>query len=114
MAVSVAAFHAMDLEGLVDLLKLSGRQILRQSLGRPPLDEPADLLVWNVGCVDHDSLAWLGMLSANRPSLRIVLLESFPRGDSTASALRAGASAVLGVPISLESLTGTLQRLAIA
>jgi hypothetical protein len=43
-----------------------------------------------------------------------VLLESFPRGDSTASALRAGASAVLGVPISLESLTGTLQRLAIA
>ncbi len=114
MAVSVAAFHAMDLEGLVDLLKLSGRQILRQSLGRPPLDEPADLLVWNVGCVDHESLAWLGMLSANRPSLKIVLLESFPRGDSTASALRAGASAVLGVPISLESLTGTLQRLATA
>ncbi len=113
MVVSVAASRAMDLDGLVDLLKLSGRQILRQSLGRPPLDEPADLLVWNVGCVDHESLAWLGMLSANRPSLRIVLLESFPRGDSTAAALRAGASAVLGVPISLESLTGTLQRLAI-
>jgi hypothetical protein len=54
------------------------------------------------------------MLSANRPGLRIVLLESFPRGDSTQAAIRAGADAVLGRPVQLDALEGTLLRLELA
>jgi hypothetical protein len=51
------------------------------------------------------------MLAANRPGRGIVLLDSFPRGDTTRLALRAGAAAVLGRPAGLEPLAGTLLRL---
>jgi len=37
--------------------------------------------------------------------------QSFPRGDAVEAALRAGAGAVLGRPIVLEALEGTLRRL---
>ena len=109
--VSVAAAQAADLEGLVDLLALSGRRIVRQTRGRPRLDEPAAVLVWDVGHLEDEDLAWLRMLAANRPRLGIVILESFPRGDSTEAALKAGAYAVLGRPVALEALVGTLARL---
>ena len=42
--------------------------------------------------------------------LFIVLLDSFPRGDTVAAALRAGAAAVLGRPVCLEAVAGTLLR----
>ena len=111
LPVSVAAARSDDLEGLVDLLALSGRRIARRTRGRPPLDEPAKLLVWDVGCLGEEDIAWLRMLVANRPDLAVVLLESFPRGDATEAALEAGARAVLGRPVTLESLEGTLARL---
>lgn len=111
LPVSVAAARSDDLEGLVDLISLSGRRIVRRTRGRPPLDEPATLLVWDVGCLGEEDLAWLRMLVANRPGLAVVLLESFPRGDATEAALGAGAGAVLGRPVMLESLEGTLARL---
>lgn len=110
-AVSVAAMRADDLEGLVDLLSLSGRKVVRRVRGRPRLDEPAALLVWDVGCLTEEDLAWLRMLVANRPGLAVVLLESFPRGDATEAALAAGARAVLGRPVTLEALEGALARL---
>lgn len=112
LPVSIAAARAGDLEGLVDLLTLCGRKVLRQTLGRPRLDEPAPLLVWDVGGLGEEDLAWLRMLAANRPTLAIVLLDSFPRGDTTEAALRAGARVVLGRPVTLEALAGTLARLA--
>jgi hypothetical protein len=112
--VSVVAERAVDLDGLVELLTVFGRPVLRRGCGRPQLDEPADLLVWDVGMLSRSHLAWLGMLSANRPGLRIVLLESFPRGDSTQAAIRAGADAVLGRPVQLDALEGTLLRLELA
>lgn len=111
LPVSVAAASGDDLEGLVDLIALSGRRIARRTRGRPPLDEPAALLVWDVGCLGEEDLAWLRMLVANRPDLAVVLLESFPRGEVTEAALEAGARAVLGRPVTLESLEGTLARL---
>jgi len=110
-AVAVVAEHAVDLEGLADLLTLAGRRILPRRSARPALDEPADLLVWDVGRIRHSHLAWLAMLAANRPGLRIVLLDSFPRGESSLAAMRAGADAVLGRPVLLETLEGTLVRL---
>jgi len=111
MPVAVAAHRADDLEGIADLLTLAGRRVVRRTRGRPPLDESAPLLVWDVVSLSGEDLAWLQMLSANRPALGIVVLESFPRGDSSLAALRAGAWAVLGRPVMVEALTGTLLRL---
>lgn len=107
-AVSVAAVRETELESLVDLLRAAGHTLGRRSRGRPPLDEPAPALLWDVGRIDGEHLAWLGMLAANRPGLKIVLFESFPRPDSTLAALRRGAAAVLGRPASAEAVAGTL------
>lgn len=112
--VSVAAGTAVDLDGLADLVTAAGAAVVRRSRGRPPLDEPAPVLVWDVGHVGADQLAWVRMLSANRPALRIVLFDSFPRPDTTLAAIQAGAGAVLGRPASAEALAGTLARLAAA
>ena len=107
--VSVAAARADDLEGLCDLLQVAGHKVVHRQLGRPRLDETATTLVWDVGDLVPPELEWLRLLAANRPSLFIVVLDSFPRGDTVLAALRAGA-AVLGRPISLEALAGTLQN----
>ena len=106
--VALAATSGVDLDGLFDLARAAGIAVGRRSRGRPPLDEPAAVLVWDVGRIDAEQLAWLRMLAANRPGLRIILLESFPRSDTTAAALQAGAAAVLGRPASSESLAGTI------
>lgn len=107
-AVSVAAAKETDLESLVDLLRAAGGTLGRRSRGRPPLDEPAPVLLWDVGRIDGEHLAWLRMLAANRPGLKIVLFESFPRPEMTLAALQAGAAAVLGRPASAEALAGAL------
>ena len=87
------------------------RPPLRRTCGRPTLDEPADILVWDVSELSAADLTWLAMLTANRPDLAVVLLDSFPRGDSTLAVLRAGARAVISRPMSLETLAGMLLRL---
>lgn len=109
--VAAAASRPLDLEGLADLLAAAGRPPVRRICGRPAVDEPADVVVWDVTSASADTLTWLRMLAANRPGLAVVLLESFPRGDWAAAALAAGATAVLARPASLESLTGLLLRI---
>ena len=109
--VSVAASRADDVESLADVLTAAGRPPLRRTCGRPTLDEPADILVWDVSELSAADLTWLAMLTANRPDLAVVLLDSFPRGDSTLAVLRAGARAVISRPMSLETLAGMLLRL---
>jgi hypothetical protein len=111
-AVSAAAKRPVDLEGLCDLLAMVGCPAIRQTQGRPPLDESTGVLIWDVGNLTDDDLAWLEMMAANRPALRIVVLESFPRPDTTQAALRKGAAAVLGRPASAEALAGTIHRFA--
>ena len=108
--VAVAAGRPVELEGLCDLLDIAGHQIVHRSCGRPRIDETATAVVWDVDDVLADQLAWVRLLAANRPGLEIVLLESFPRGDTAAAAIQAGAAAILGRPVSLEALTGTLMR----
>lgn len=108
--VSVAAPRPVELEGLCDLLLTAGHRIAHRSCGRPRIDESAAALVWDVDAILPDELAWLRLLAANRPQLDIVMLESFPRGDTSAAAMQAGAAAVLGRPVSLEALTGMLHR----
>ena len=111
LRVSVAARAMVDLEGTAALLAAAGTTVVQRGVGRPRLDADADLIVWDVGLIDAETLTWLGMLAAHRPSRPIVLLESFPRGETTLPAIRAGAAAVLGRPMSLEALAGTLARL---
>jgi hypothetical protein len=61
---------------------------VHRSCGRPRIDETATAVVWDVDDVLADQLAWLRLLAANRPGLEIVLLESFPRGDTAAAAIQ--------------------------
>ncbi len=106
--VSVAAAHADDLEGLCDLLTLAGHRVVNRQVGRPRLEETAAALVWDVRDLTVGDLEWLRLLAANRPGLFIVILDSFPRGDTVVAAVRAGAAAVLGRPVSLEAVCGVL------
>lgn len=106
--ISVVAARADDLDGLCDLLTVAGHRVVRRGLGRPDVHEDADALVWDVGDLAAGDLEWLRLLAANRPRLFILILESFPRGDTVAAALRAGAATVLGRPVCLEALAGTL------
>jgi len=111
LRVAVAAMRATDLDGLADLVAATGASVAARSMGRPPLDDATAVLVWDVGIVDAPTLAWLRMLVANRPGRRVILLESFPRAETTTAAIDAGAAAVLGRPCGVEALAGTLLSL---
>lgn len=106
--VSIAAGRQTELEGIADLVAAAGRSIVRRTCGRPPLDEPADVLVWDTDPLGPPHLAWLRMLVANRPGLAVVVVDSFPTPDTALVALQAGATAVLGRPLSPEALAGVL------
>jgi len=106
--VAVAASRPEAVEGLCDLIDATGHAVVRRVVGRPPVDVAAAALLWDAGDLDPDRIEWLRLVSANRPGLFIVVLDSFPRGDTTVAAVRAGAAAVLGRPVSLEALAGTL------
>ncbi len=110
--VSVVSQCRTALDGLADLVAAAGFPPAGRTRGRPRLDDAGDLLVWDVQQPSGTDLAWLGMLAANRPDMGIVLLDSFPRGDTARAAMRAGAAAVLGRPVGLEALAGTLLGLA--
>lgn len=109
--VAVVAATPLDADGMAALVTAAGGAVAGTACGRPALDEPAAVLVWEMSRLSADHAAWLRLLSANRPSLRTIVVESFPRGDSVQAALDAGAAAVLGRPVSLEALAGWLGRL---
>lgn len=108
--VSIVAATPLDADGVADLVSAAGGTVAAKAHGKPRLDDPSAILVWDVGRLSADALAWLRLLSANRPALRTIILESFPRGDSVQAAVEAGAAAVLGRPVSLEALRGLLHR----
>lgn len=113
-SVSVAASRAIDLEGLAEVVTAVGHPVRSRVRGRPPLDDPAEVVVWDVASITAADLTWLSLLSAHRPARAVILLESFPRADTTRAALESGAAAVLGRPVSMESLSGVLLGLAAA
>lgn len=110
-AVAVVARDRTDLEGLVGLVRACGHQVGTTGIGRPAIDTGEPILVWDVRGLSADDLEWLRLLSSNRRTLSTVILDSFPRGDSAAAALAAGAAAVLGRPTGREVLVGVLHRL---
>lgn len=109
--VSAAATRTLDLDAVADMLAAIGRPATRCTRGRPPLEDPADVLVWDAASITPADLTWLAMLTAHRPSRAVVLLDSFPRAGTVRAALDAGAAAVLGRPLSVESLSGVLLAL---
>lgn len=114
IAIDVVAHDATALEGLVDMVRALGHRVERASTGRPPVDAAARLLLWDACTLTTSDIEWLRLVVANRPGLDVVILESFPRGDVAAAALRAGAAALLGRPVNLETLSGTIERSAAA
>lgn len=106
--VSIAAPRDEDLEPLADLLAAAGCRVNTRTVGRPSLDAAARTVIWDVGRLVPGDLEWLRLMAANRPGLAVVLLDSFPRGDTVEIALRAGAAAVLGRPVPLDVLAGTI------
>lgn len=110
--VAVAAAHSESLDGLTSLLTSFRIPANSAAVGRPAVDVSADVLLWECPESVSAELRWLGILSAHRPETDIVLLESFPRGDRTCEAIRAGAAWVLARPMSGDVLLGTLRWLA--
>lgn len=108
VTVSVAASRALDLEGLAEVVTAIGHPIRSRCKGRPPLDDSADVVVWDVASITPAELTWTSLLAAHRPGRAVILLESFPRADTTRAALDAGAAAVLGRPLAMETLSGIL------
>lgn len=106
--VSVAGGCRTAMEGTAELLAAAGFAVAARIRGRPPLDDDAELVVWDAQAIGGGDLAWLAIMAAHRPRRGIVLLESFPRGETARAALRAGAGAMLGRPAGIEALAGTL------
>lgn len=110
VTLAVAAPDRVALEGLTGLAASLGCFIAGESTGRPALETGHDPVIWQVESIDWEVLTWLE-LAASTPGPRpVVLVTPFPRGDSVLAALRAGAAAVLGHPVGLESLAGTLMQ----
>lgn len=109
--VTLSARTTVDMEGLAELLTAAGHPVEARCIGRPELTPPNRLVVWDACRLESADLAWLRLLVANRPGVAVVILDSFPRGDSCRAAFQAGAAAVLGRPVSLEALVGTLRGL---
>ncbi len=110
--VAVAAAHAESLDGLMAVLGSFRVPAASASVGRPTMDASADVLLWECPESVAAELPWLGILAAHRPATDIVMLESFPRGDRTSEAIRAGAAWVLARPTPADVLIGTLRWLA--
>jgi hypothetical protein len=110
--VEVAASRLLDLEGITDLVAACGHEVVGRRIGRPPIDHHADVVVWDTGDLAQAHVTWLGMVAANRPLAPIVVLDSFPRADTAAPAMRAGAAAILARPVPLDVLAGVLLHVA--
>lgn len=110
LRLSIAGPDAVATEGVADLVTALGHEVVGRRIGRPTVADAASTLVWEVAAIDATVLVWLQLLAAERRGRPILLIEGFPRCDTTLQALAAGAAAVLGRPLSLETLGGALLR----
>lgn len=106
--VTVASAHAATTEAVSDLVRVAGGEVVRQLTGRPAIADESPCMIWDCGEHLDSTLGWLHLLAGQRPGRLIILLCSFPRGDTVAAARAAGAAAVLGRPADREALSGLL------
>lgn len=109
LRIAVAAMAREAVGPLVDLVEATGFPVVEAIVDVPSTAVDADVLVWDAVGDVRRILPILRRLSAERPDLAIVLLDSFPRGDVVAEAVEAGAACVLGRPVPLIALAGTLE-----
>jgi hypothetical protein len=106
--VTVAGVTPATTEAVSDLVRVAGGQVVQQTTGRPGIADASPCVVWDCGERLDSTLGWLHLLAGQRPGRLIILLCSFPRGDTVAAARAAGAAAVLGRPADREALSGLL------
>ena len=106
--VAVAARGPVELDAVADLVSAAGGSVIDGTRGRPELTVAADAILWDIATPHDEDVPWLGMLAAQRPQRRVIVLESVPRVERVTSMLRAGARGVLGRPGSAEAVAGLL------
>lgn len=110
--IRVAVAAARDGVGpLADLVRAAGYPPVAAIVGPPPATVAADVVVWDVAGDARRILPVVRTLAADRRDLAILLLDSFPRGDTATEALHSGATCILGRPVPLATLAGALDAL---
>ena len=108
LQVTVASATSATAEAVSDLVRVAGGEVVQQLAGRPAIADESPCIIWDCGERLDSALGWLHLLAGQRPGRLIILLCSFPRGDTVAAARAAGAAAVLGRPADREALSGLL------
>ena len=106
--VTVAASTDTAAEAVHELVTAAGGIVEQAVTGKPPIQDTADVVIWDL----HDSpelqLEWIRLLTCQNPHRIIALLCSFPRSETAQAAIDAGATVVLGRPTDGEALRGVL------
>ena len=106
--VTVAASTDTAAEAVHELVTAAGGIVEQAVTGKPPIQDTADVVIWDL----HDSpelqLEWIRLLTCQNPHRIIALLCSFPRSETVQAAIDAGATVVLGRPTDGEALRGVL------
>ena len=106
--VTVAASTDTAAEAVRELVTAAGGIVEQAVTGKPPIQDAADVVIWDL----HDSpelqLEWIRLLTCQNPHRIIALLCSFPRSETAQAAIDAGATVVLGRPTDGEALRGVL------
>ena len=106
--VTVAASTDTAAEAVHELVTAAGGIVQQAVTGKPPIQDTADVVIWDL----HDSpelqLEWIRLLTCQNPHRIIALLCSFPRSETAQGAIDAGATVVLGRPTDGEALRGVL------
>ncbi len=106
--VTIAASTDTIAEAVSDLVTATGGIVEQAVTGKPPIQDSADIVIWDLHDSPESQLEWIRLLTCQNPHRIIALLCSFPRSESAKAAMDAGATVVLGRPTDSEALCGVL------
>ena len=106
--VTVAASTDTTAEAVSELVTAAGGTVEQTITGKPPIQDRADVVIWDLHDSPEFQLEWIRLLTCQNPRRIIALLCSFPRSDTAQAAMAAGATVVLGRPTDGEALRGVL------
>ena len=106
--VTVAASTDTTAEAVSELVTAAGGLVEQTITGKPPIQDTADVVIWDLHDSPEFQLEWIRLLTCQNPRRIIALLCSFPRSDTAQAAMAAGATVVLGRPTDGEALRGVL------
>ena len=96
-------------EGLELLAVTAGIRVVSRCQGSPDAHAEGDVVLWDVGDVGEAQREHLRLLRAAQPTRPVLLLESFPRGDTAVEVLACGGSHLLGRPLEADVLSATIR-----